>query len=84
MSKDLKHLIPGNGVPKLQGKHKLDVFFLYRKDNKNDYKIKIFDEKVRQGNEDYAESEGYKLVKVNFYCLFLKSFINMTQGTDKK
>ena len=32
--------------------------FIYRKDNKNDYKIKIFDEKEKQGDEDYAEPDG--------------------------
>ena len=55
--------------------HKLDVCFPYRKDNQNDYKIKIFDEKVKNGNEDYVEIKGYKLVKVNFYYFKVELFI---------
>ena len=38
--------------------------FFYRKANKNDYKIKIFEEKKKKGNEDYAEPDRYEFYKL--------------------
>jgi hypothetical protein len=40
----------------------LNVFFLYRKDHNNNYRIKIFNPNDKKTNEDYAiEPEEYEL-----------------------